>query len=94
MYACCNSSNNLTHLSSAVSDYIEETRSSTGDLEQRVSTTKDNVDTMNNIMTKWCDSPLYERKEKRGLLNLDVSKRASFILNSIFSKYQPENYRY
>ena len=53
--------------------YIEETRHTTGNLEQRVSSAKDNVEAMNNIMAKWCDFPLYERKEKRGLLNLDVS---------------------
>ena len=53
--------------------YIEETRHTTGNLEQRVSSAKDNVEAMNNIMAKWCDYPLYERKEKRGLLNLDVS---------------------
>ena len=57
----------------AVWEYIEETRQTTGGLEQRVSSAKDNVESMNNIMAKWCDYPLYERKEKRGLLNLDVS---------------------
>ena len=60
--------------------YIEETRHTTGNLEQRVSSAKDNVENMNNIMAKWCDYPLYERKEKRGLLNLDVSTPFAGIL--------------
>ena len=62
----------LNWKSESVWEYIEHTRGETGDLEMRVSTSKDNVDSINNIMAKWCDSPLYERREKRGLLNLEV----------------------
>ena len=44
------------------------------DLEKRVQSAKNNVDSMSQLMTKWCEAPLYERKEgkKEGLLNIEV----------------------
>lgn len=46
------------------------------DLQNRVQAAKDNVDAMSELMTKWSEAPLYERKEgkKEGLLNLEVSE--------------------
>ena len=45
------------------------------DLEKRVQAAKNNVESMSQLMTKWCEAPLYERKEgkKEGLLNLEVN---------------------
>ena len=47
------------------------------DLEKRVQAAKNNVESMGQLMTKWCEAPLYERKEgkKEGLLNLEVHIR-------------------
>ena len=44
------------------------------DLEKRVQAAKNNVESMGQLMTKWCEAPLYERKEgkKEGLLNIEV----------------------
>lgn len=43
------------------------------DLERRVRLAKTNVEVMCNIMAKWSETPLYQRKDKRDcLLNLDV----------------------
>ena len=44
------------------------------DLERRVQAAKDNVEAIGQLMTKWCDAPLYERKgeKKDGLLNIEV----------------------
>lgn len=44
------------------------------DLEKRVQSAKNNVDSMSQLMTKWCEAPLYERKEgkKEGLLSIEV----------------------
>ena len=44
------------------------------DLEKRVRQAKNNVETMNLLMTKWSETPLYERKDgkKELLLNLEV----------------------
>ena len=46
------------------------------DLEKRVQASKNNVESKSQLMTKWCEAPLYERKEgkKEGLLNLEVNK--------------------
>ena len=43
------------------------------DLEKRVQSAKSNVESMSQLMSKWSDAPLYERKEgkKDTLLNLD-----------------------
>ena len=36
---------------------------------------KTNVETMCTVMGKWCESPLYQRKDKKDcLLNLEVSQ--------------------
>ena len=45
------------------------------DLEKRVQAAKNNVESMSQLMTKWCEAPLYERKEgkKEGLLNIEVN---------------------
>lgn len=52
------------------------------DLEKRVQAAKNNVESMSQLMTKWCEAPLYERKEgkKEGLLNIEVNvmRRHSF----------------
>ena len=55
-------------------EYIEKTREMVHDLEKRVQSAKNNVDSMSQLMTKWCEAPLYERKEgkKEGLLNIEV----------------------
>ena len=45
------------------------------DLEKRVRKAKNNVESMNNLMNKWAETPLYERKDgkKELLLNLEVN---------------------
>ena len=55
-------------------EYIERIRDQVHDLERRVQAAKDNVEAVGQLMTKWCDAPLYERRgEKReGLLNIEV----------------------
>lgn len=55
-------------------EYIEKTRDMVHDLQTRVQAAKDNVEAISQIMTKWSEAPLYERKEgkKEGLLNLEV----------------------
>ena len=55
-------------------EYIESTRNMVRDLEKRVRLAKNNVETINSIMGKWCQQPLYQRKEdkKDSLLNLEV----------------------
>ena len=55
-------------------EYIESTRDIVRDLEKRVRLAKTNVEAMCNIMAKWCESPLYQRKggKKDSLLNLEV----------------------
>lgn len=54
------------------------------DLEKRVQAAKNNVESMSQLMTKWCEAPLYERKEgkKEGLLNIEVKvmQRYSFVI--------------
>ncbi|XP_058960986.2 dynein beta chain, ciliary-like [Pocillopora verrucosa] len=57
-------------------EYIEKTRDMVHDLEKRVQAAKNNVESMGQLMTKWCEAPLYERKEgkKEGLLNLEDSE--------------------
>lgn len=61
-------------------EYIEKTRDMVHDLEKRVQAAKNNVDSMSQLMTKWCEAPLYERKEgkKEGLLNIEVNKICIF----------------
>ena len=58
-------------------EYIEQTRDIVHDLEKRVRQAKNNVETMNSLMNKWSESPLYERKDgkKELLLNIEVFKR-------------------
>ena len=55
-------------------EYIESTRDVVRDLEHRVRTAKANVEAMIGIMSKWSDAPLYQRKDdkKYVFLNLDV----------------------
>ena len=57
-------------------EYIESTRDVVRDLERRVRMAKANVDTMVATMAKWSEAPLYQRKDdKKDLfLNLDVRK--------------------
>ena len=61
-------------------EYIEKTRDMVHDLEKRVQAAKNNVDSMGQLMTKWCEAPLYERKEgkKEGLLNIEVNNICIF----------------
>ena len=57
------------------------------DLEKRVRQAKNNVETMNSLMTKWSETPLYERKDgkKELLLNLEVWKSGLFFhFNSMY----------
>lgn len=56
-------------------EYIEATRDQVCDLERRVRLVKGNVEAIATIMAKWCEAPLYQRKEdkKDCLLNLEVS---------------------
>ena len=46
------------------------------DLERRVRLAKSNVETMTTIMSGWCQTPLFRRREKKeqSLLNLEVRK--------------------
>ena len=55
-------------------EYIESTRDMVRDLERCVRLAKVNVETAIDIMAKWCQKPLYQRKEdkKDSLLNLEV----------------------
>ncbi len=54
-------------------DYIESTRDMVRDLERRVRQAKTNVEVMCNVMEKWCEVPLYQRKDRKGcLLNIEV----------------------
>lgn len=64
-------------------EYIEKTRDMVHDLEKRVQAAKNNVESMSQLMTKWCEAPLYERKEgkKEGLLNLEVNKHQNLVYN-------------
>lgn len=59
---------------SGVWEYIEKIRDQVHDLERRVQAAKDNVEAIGQLMTKWCDAPLYQRKgeRKEGLLNIEV----------------------
>ena len=52
------------------------------DLEKRVRQAKNNVESMNGLMNKWSELPLYERKDgkKELLLNLEV-KFHTHLLN-------------
>ena len=54
--------------------YIQGTRDMVRDLEKRVKLAKCNVDTINSILAKLCQKPLYQRKDdkKDCLLNLEV----------------------
>ena len=62
-------------------EYIEKTRDMVHDLEKRVRQAKNNVETMNTLMTKWSETPLYERKDgkKELLLNLEVLLAFHFL---------------
>lgn len=66
--------NNLCLWLKGAWEYIEKTREMVHDLEKRVQSAKNNVESMSQLMTKWCEAPLYERKEgkKEGLLNIEV----------------------
>lgn len=59
--------------SEGVWEYIQETRESVHDLEQRVQKAKDNVEQIQKIMATWNKLPLFERKEGKyeSLLNLE-----------------------
>ena len=61
-------------LCSGAWEYIESTRNMVRDLERCVRLAKVNVETAIDIMAKWCQKPLYQRKEdkKDSLLNLEV----------------------
>lgn len=63
----------LTWVSEGVWEYIEVTRNKVHDLEQRVQSTKNNVDTMMQLMAQWAEAPLFDRKDgkKDALLSLD-----------------------
>ena len=54
-------------------EYIQQTRDSVKDLEERVQKAKDNVEKIKTIMATWSKLPLFERKEGKheSLLNLD-----------------------
>ena len=55
-------------------EYVEATRDMVHDLEQRVRNAKTNVESINTLMNKWAEDPLYQRKDgkKELLLNLEV----------------------
>lgn len=79
----------LTWNSEGVWEYIERIRDQVHDLERRVQAAKDNVEAIGQLMTKWCDAPLYERKgeKKDGLLNIEekesiLTKRYNLIEES------------
>jgi dynein heavy chain len=63
----------LTWDSDGVWEYIEVTRDKVHDLEQRVQSTKTNVETISQLMAQWAESPLFERKDgkKDTLLSLE-----------------------
>lgn len=56
-------------------EYIQGTRDMVRDLEKRVKLAKCNVDSINGILAKLCQKPLYQRKDdkKDCLLNLEVN---------------------
>ena len=58
--------------------YIQGTRDMVRDLEKRVKLAKCNVETINSILAKLCQKPLYQRKDdkKDCLLNLEVHVHA------------------
>ena len=68
-------------------EYIEKTRDMVHDLEKRVQAAKNNVESMSQLMTKWCEAPLYERKEgkKEGLLNIEVNNKIGSFFSSVLS---------
>lgn len=58
-------------------EYIEATRDMVCDLERRVRLAKGNVEAMTTIMSGWCQTPLFRRREEKkeqSLLNLEVRK--------------------
>ena len=70
-------------------EYIEETRDKVRDLEQRVQRSKDNIEEIQKIMSKWSLVPLFERRETKNerLLHLDdredrLNKRYNEISSS------------
>ncbi len=62
------------HSHSGAWEYIESTRDVVRDLEKRVRLAKSNVEVMCSTMAKWCEAPLYQRKDDKrdSLLNLEV----------------------
>ncbi|GAB1599188.1 dynein beta chain, ciliary [Argonauta hians] len=59
--------------SSGIWDYIEKTKGMVYDLESRVRNSKENVKKIEQLMSTWSKTPLFERKEDKfgSLLNLD-----------------------
>jgi len=68
----------LTWNSPGIWEYIEKTRDMVHDLEKRVRQAKNNVETMNNLMTKWSETPLYERKDGKKELLLNLEEREQY----------------
>lgn len=58
------------------------------DLERRVRLSKANVESIKTILSKWCEKPLYQRKDdkKDCLLNLEVNT-CVIILHTHIYKY-------
>lgn len=56
-------------------EYIVKIRDKIHDLERRVQKSKDNVTTIQNIMTTWNTTPLYERREEKTSCYLNLDNR-------------------
>ncbi|PVD38438.1 hypothetical protein C0Q70_01053 [Pomacea canaliculata] len=56
-------------------EYIVKIRDKIHDLERRVQKSKDNVATIQNIMTTWNTTPLYERREEKTSCYLNLDNR-------------------
>jgi dynein heavy chain len=62
-------------LTLGVWNYIQETRDKVHDLEKRLQTSKDNVETIQKIMATWSKTPLFERLESKNSSLLNLSDR-------------------
>ncbi|CAF1217220.1 unnamed protein product, partial [Didymodactylos carnosus] len=61
-----------------IGDYILQTRNKVFDLEQRLQKSKNNVQEIQNLMSTWSKTPLYERAHEKGetlLILSDLDER-------------------
>lgn len=70
-------------------EYVEKTRDMVHVLQKSVHSAKTNVEKINELMSKWCIAPLYDRKDgkKDTLLNIEekgqtLKKRNDFIIET------------